>query len=803
MAELINEIISPEAFKQVADMKAELASLTKQMEDMLKVLNSPSSLTGKPPLKDLPKQLKENEEALKQLRVIQNQIVTTNAKLAATETQYGEELAKSRLQLQQYNAELKQNAKEQQMASGSLDQMRANLNKLEKLYSAMSAEMRNAKVGQTIFADMVKAKEGVTLLEQSMGNYKRNVGNYTNSMVSLTQTLRELPAFTYSAQTGLMGISNNLPMLADEIGNVFKNTDSLKDAFKTLGKNLFSFTNIFAVAIGLATMFAPKLIEWASGTKEVDEATKKLAESIGKETAKFEALTRGLNDVTLSEKERLNIATELKDMYPKILANYTAEEIAAGKAAKAINQIKDALIGVAMARAAEEYLAKLAQQRYENEKKIAEAKVKLANADAAAIRLTAASENARGNAQDRTIKAAIAQQKVSEDSKNTIEQLTKANVDLDAQMSKVANNINKYRPAIQSIADVTGTSPNTPKPPKPQGRAKEDMMELPIIPAFKYTKMDKPKIGDNGIDEVMKRMQEQISKTPVTITVDFNAKERLEIFAQKAVPILEQIQKITQESTQAIGDLSASFTARKMQDLDMEQKKIQEKFDAEKNAIEQLSLSQEEKTKRITALEAQRAVQQKKIDAERLQAARKQASVDKSINIMNIITTTALSVMKALAMYPPNIPLAIANGAIGSVQLAAAIAAPLPQFAKGTDNAPEGFAVVGERGTELVVNPDGTSWLTPAKDTITYLKKGSKVVPNNELMDMVKYANYVNVGGIKQGETGGLFGMALVAKFDELTDKVDGLTRIMANKNMSVQVSGNYDHYLHVRKNIR
>jgi hypothetical protein len=70
-------------------------------------------------------------------------------------------------------------------------------------------------------------------------------------------------------------------------------------------------------------------------------------------------------------------------------------------------------------------------------------------------------------------------------------------------------------------------------------------------------------------------------------------------------------------------------------------------------------------------------------------------------------------------------------------------------------------------------------------------------------MDMVKYANYVNVGGIKQGETGGLFGMALVSKFDELADEVRGLKMIMANKNMNVQVSGNYDHYLHVRKNIR
>lgn len=803
MAELINEIISPEAFKQVADMKSELASLTKQMEDMLKAMGKAPAVGGGNAVKSTTDAIQAQSEQMKQLQIVKNKIITTEAKL-------NDEYVQQAARLKELNAELKANVNQVGLAEGSLDQMRNNLNKLEKLYSAMSAEMRNAKVGQTIFADMVKAKEGVTLLEQSMGNYKRNVGNYQNSTFQLTQTLRELPAFAFSAQTGLLGISNNLPILADAFQKVKQETGSTAGALKVFGASLFSFSNIFAVAIGLTTIFLPKLIEWANGTKEVDEATKKLADSIGQQTAKFETLKRGLDDVTLSEKQRLKIANEMKDLYPKALENYSAEEIAAGKAGKAIETIADALIKVAMARAGEEELSKLASDKWANEQKIAEEKKKQLELEAKLITQKGNVERANDvrsvsqeNAMNTQISTYNRLNKELSDSKKNTENLTAENKKLDTQMNETANKINSYADAIKLVTPDPKTG--TPKTPRTaiEKRAKEDIIELPIIPAFKFTKMDKAKIGDNGIDEVMKRMQDQISKTPVTITVDFNAKERLEIFAQKAVPILEQIQKITQESTQAIGDLTASFTARKMQDLDMEQKKMQEKFDAEKNAIDQLSISQEEKTKRITALEAQRAAQQKKIDSERLQAARKQASVEKGINIMNIITTTAVAVMKALAMTPPNIPLAIANGAIGSAQLAAAIAAPLPQFAKGTDNAPEGFAVVGERGTELVVNPDGTSWLTPAKDTITYLKQGAKVIPNNELMDMVKYANYVNVGGIKQGETGGLFGMALVSKFDELADEVRGLKMIMANKNMNVQVSGNYDHYLHVRKNIR
>ena len=152
---------------------------------------------------------------------------------------------------------------------------------------------------------------------------------------------------------------------------------------------------------------------------------------------------------------------------------------------------------------------------------------------------------------------------------------------------------------------------------------------------------------------------------------------------------------------------------------------------------------------------------------------------------------------------PLKIATSIAAGTVGAIQLAAAVAAPLPQFAEGTQNAPEGYAIVGERGTELVMNPDGTSWLTPAKDTITYLKKGAKVIPNDELLNMVKNSTHIALGQSGQPLTPDSYGQALVAKFEEMADEMRALKSIMANKDMRVQIEGNYDHYMHVRKNIR
>jgi hypothetical protein len=820
MAELINEIISPEAFKQVADMKAELASLTKQMEDMLKKMNNPA-LGGKSPFLGVPEEIQRTKEEMRQLQIVKNKIITTEAKL-------NDEYVQQAARLKELNSELRANVAQTGLAEGSLDQMRNNLNKLEKLYSAMSAEMRNAKVGQTIFADMVKAKEGVTLLEQSMGNYKRNVGNYQNSTFQLTQTLRELPAFAFSAQTGLMGISNNLPMLADGFQKVAQATNESTGkvngffgALKIFGKSLFSFTNLFGLAIAAVTMFAPAIAEAATSMR-----------STGSEADKAKDKVQGFVDALNSPevKDAISGIESLKNELFLLSKGLTTQEAVLDK----YNQTFGESVGYA--KSFEEAEKRILTQG----DKIIDLTIKKAVANKYLNDMTEKQIALNAIGSDPSffdeMKAAYTKSFASGRTMGTsliidfIDNMTKTKSERekDLQMyykgmrgilgKEIDETKNLYKKQNEEVAQMQkefglfGGKPEsgskTAKTPKEkiEKRAKENVTELEIIPAFKYQKMDKAKIGDNGIDEVMKRLQEQVSKTPVTITVDFGAEDKLDIFAQKALPIAQKIAETTAMITGSINDLSGALFDREMADLDAKQKKQDEYYQSQIDGLNQLSISEEERKKRISALDAQKAAQDKKIEAEKLQAARKRASVEKAANIANIITTTALAVIKAWVdgtTLPGKIAGASLAGIAGSISLAAAIAAPLPQFAKGTDNAPEGFAVVGERGTELVVNPDGTSWLTPAKDTITYLKQGAKVIPNNELMDMVKYANYVNVGGIKQGETGGLFGMALVSKFDELADEVRGLKMIMANKNMNVQVSGNYDHYLHVRKNIR
>lgn len=109
----------------------------------------------------------------------------------------------------------------------------------------------------------------------------------------------------------------------------------------------------------------------------------------------------------------------------------------------------------------------------------------------------------------------------------------------------------------------------------------------------------------------------------------------------------------------------------------------------------------------------------------------KQAEDNKKEAIFQIFLDTAKAVMALAAQG--NLAAAIVAGALGAAQIAMVTARPIPQFAKGTDDSPEGFAEVGERGRELIRDGKTGKWaITPNSSTVTYLTKHSQVITNAE-----------------------------------------------------------------------
>lgn len=81
----------------------------------------------------------------------------------------------------------------------------------------------------------------------------------------------------------------------------------------------------------------------------------------------------------------------------------------------------------------------------------------------------------------------------------------------------------------------------------------------------------------------------------------------------------------------------------------------------------------------------------------------------------------------------PNIPLAVSVGVIGAIQLARAIATPIPAFAEGTQDSPGGNNLVGDAGKrEWVVTPTGKLFKTPNIPTVMNIPKHSVIYPNDK-----------------------------------------------------------------------
>jgi predicted peroxiredoxin len=93
---------------------------------------------------------------------------------------------------------------------------------------------------------------------------------------------------------------------------------------------------------------------------------------------------------------------------------------------------------------------------------------------------------------------------------------------------------------------------------------------------------------------------------------------------------------------------------------------------------------------------------------------RKQAVADKALAIFEIGINTAIAISKANTLVPPaNIPAIIAAAAVGAVQLAAALAKPIPKFERGGEiggqrHSQGGTMVEAEQG-EYIVNRKQTS----------------------------------------------------------------------------------------------
>ena len=190
---------------------------------------------------------------------------------------------------------------------------------------------------------------------------------------SINQITRELPAFSVSANTGFLAISNNLPILADAIAAARKENERLvasgqkaTPVWKQVASAVFSFNTAMTVGITLFTLYADDIAhaigsllnfkksadDASFAAEQLAEAERKGTEEAQKEIAQLSVLYRAATDDARSKEERLSAVKQLQAAYPSYFGNLSKEAILTGEASDAYENISKRMIEAAQARAA-------------------------------------------------------------------------------------------------------------------------------------------------------------------------------------------------------------------------------------------------------------------------------------------------------------------------------------------------------------------------------------------------------------------------------------------------------------------
>lgn len=174
---------------------------------------------------------------------------------------------------------------------------------------------------------------------------------------------------------------------------------------------------------------------------------------------------------------------------------------------------------------------------------------------------------------------------------------------------------------------------------------------------------------------------------------------------------------------------------------------------------------------------------------------RQQAESQKRLAMFNIATNTAQAIMAVFAKTPPpaGIPLALLVGAIGAAQLAMTASQPIPQFYKGTQNAPEGLAWTDEKGAELHTDKNGNikDYGSNKGARLKKLEKGDKIYPASQtkkMMDLYGFNQDFNNIMLTNGINTSNFNNNSL-NLEPLNARIDRLTNVVANKSEFTMVN--------------
>lgn len=342
---------------------SELTSLYKQQDEILTKLRS-TSVQYVDTYKMATEAIKEHNGHTLKVVSVSNTLADTmvkeakarreNAKAIIDETKYTELLEKQKEALEKKTEKARQAAEKE---SNAYLQLRKTYNEQSTALKGLIIQYGEADAAVVkMKADVDKMYTSLLKAEQAVGQHQRQVGQYQNATFALSQLIREAPSFAYSMSTGILGISNNIPILVDEITKLKTANEALRASgqatipvWKTLLGAFTSPVGIITTLTAVVTIFAARMTmagnaakQAAADTDSYEESLKQLDKTLKNTTTTINSQIRN-EETTLQRlmsiykgaadgtELRIKTYNKLQSMYPNILHSLSEEEIKTNK----------------------------------------------------------------------------------------------------------------------------------------------------------------------------------------------------------------------------------------------------------------------------------------------------------------------------------------------------------------------------------------------------------------------------------------------------------------------------------------
>ena len=293
---------------QLKKLNAEIKPVVEQMTRLQKAEQELAYLQSEEGQK-----LLEVKKQIRALTSARKEEKATVDPLAAAQEKYNRALNEETQQVRELNFQTKQINTERDLEAKVAATTAGSYNRLSAEYELLKFKVKNMSSATEEGRQEIEEMQGalkrmyaeMRSFQEATGVYSLGVGDYAQTWsglgYSVQQVIRELPSATVSLNTFFLAISNNIPMLVDELQRaklafdaqaaaITKSAKSSEEAAEAIGKldrplktvikTIFSWQTALILALTILPKYGEQIIDWIGSLFEGENAVKRLTRAL-------------------------------------------------------------------------------------------------------------------------------------------------------------------------------------------------------------------------------------------------------------------------------------------------------------------------------------------------------------------------------------------------------------------------------------------------------------------------------------------------------------------------------------------